>query len=65
MGAYCLLYSSLSEYVLLFGTPIGSGGHSGRYWAHIGKVSSKIDNVSKHCSCLGIFNAMGFRGHND
>eukprot|EP01138_Halocafeteria_seosinensis_P010193 gb/GECG01010410.1/.p1 GENE.gb/GECG01010410.1/~~gb/GECG01010410.1/.p1 ORF type:complete len:248 (+),score=17.48 gb/GECG01010410.1/:1-744(+) len=35
MGAYSLLYSSLSEYVLLFGTPIGSGGHSGRYWAHI------------------------------
>lgn len=35
MGAMCLLHASLSEYVLLFGTALSSGGHSGRYWAEI------------------------------
>ncbi|XP_032252815.1 sigma non-opioid intracellular receptor 1 isoform X2 [Phoca vitulina] len=35
MGAMCLLHASLSEYVLLFGTALGSRGHSGRYWAEI------------------------------
>ncbi|XP_023618231.1 sigma non-opioid intracellular receptor 1 isoform X2 [Myotis lucifugus] len=35
MGAMCLLHASLSEYVLLFGTALGSSGHSGRYWAEI------------------------------
>ena len=27
------LYASLTEYVLLFGTPVGTEGHSGRNWA--------------------------------
>ncbi|XP_074052663.1 sigma non-opioid intracellular receptor 1 isoform X1 [Macrotis lagotis] len=35
MGSMCLLHASLSEYVLLFGTAIDTGGHSGRYWAEI------------------------------
>ncbi|XP_030624846.1 sigma non-opioid intracellular receptor 1 [Chanos chanos] len=35
MGSMCLLHASLSEYVLLFGTAVDTGGHSGRYWAEI------------------------------
>ncbi|KAM9590719.1 uncharacterized protein ACIBXB_005845 isoform 1-T1 [Morphnus guianensis] len=35
MGSMCLLHASLTEYVLLFGTAVDTGGHSGRYWADI------------------------------
>ncbi|CAL8384496.1 sigma non-opioid intracellular receptor 1 [Gadus morhua] len=35
MGSMCLLHGSLTEYVLLFGTALDTGGHSGRYWAEI------------------------------
>ncbi|XP_041103379.1 sigma non-opioid intracellular receptor 1 [Polyodon spathula] len=35
MGSVCLLHASLTEYVLLFGTAVDTGGHSGRYWAEI------------------------------
>lgn len=35
MGMLTVLYGSMSEYVIFYGTPIPTGGYSGRYWADV------------------------------
>jgi C-8 sterol isomerase len=32
MGAMSVLHASLTEYVMIFGTPLGTEGHSGRFF---------------------------------
>ena len=50
MGGMYILHSSLTEYVLFFGTAIGSSGHSGRYWANISDtvIEGELVTVSQH-----------------
>lgn len=38
MGIMTLLYGSFSEYMIIFGSPIGTEGHSGRYWAVVNDI---------------------------
>ena len=52
MGQLTLLHASLKEYLILFGTPIGTEGHSGRYptdvydWVFHGEMWTYIEGES-------------------
>ncbi|MCA9635037.1 MAG: hypothetical protein KC420_03275 [Myxococcales bacterium] len=74
MGQMKLLHCSLSEYILVFGTPIGTEGHSGRYrtevydfmlagemWCyHAGEVERAIYRPGD-AAFLGADRAKGYR----
>lgn len=78
MGQVKLLYASLSEYLILFGTPIGTEGHSGRYFAdvhdfmvtgemwtyHEGDLDKTIYRPGDHAH-LAARRTKGYRAHED
>lgn len=44
MGSMCLLHASLTEYVLLFGTAVDTGGHSGKQGNRAGGQGSSLSS---------------------
>ena len=58
MGQIKLLHCSLTEYILIFGTPIGTEGHSGRYATEV--YDFMLDG-EMWCYCPGEFQRSVFR----
>lgn len=74
MGQISLLHGSLSEYLLFFGSPIGTEGHSGRYrtevwdfmisgecWCYIEGETERVVYKPGDCMYLGNSVAKGYR----
>lgn len=74
MGQITLLHASLSEYLLIFGTPIGTEGHSGRYatevwdfmiagemWTYLEGESERRVDAPGDAAYLGRSRVKGYR----
>ncbi len=74
MGQLTLLHGSISEYLIFFGTPIGTEGHSGRYaavvwdfvfdgemWCYIEGETSRTVFGPGSAACLGSGKVKGYR----
>jgi hypothetical protein len=74
MGQLAILHASLTEYLLFFGTPIGTEGHSGRYpvdiwdimiagemWCYVEGDLERTTYVPGEMSHLGPGQAKGYR----
>ena len=78
LGTMTILYASLSEYLLIFGSPIGTEGHSGRYfstvhdfmlegemWVYVeGEIEKTVFQPGDHAT-LRFHSAKGYRIHED
>ncbi|MEM9692292.1 MAG: ERG2 family protein [Myxococcota bacterium] len=74
MGQMTLLHASLKEYIIIFGTPIGTEGHSGRYstdvydwvfngemWTYLEGESERTLNTPGTTAFLGSDRVKGYR----
>jgi hypothetical protein len=74
MGQLTLLHASLSEYIILFGSAIGTEGHSGRYaaevhdfmlagdmWCYVEGETEKTVYRPGDWACLGPGKTKGYR----